>query len=180
MSYTDTYIVFGVLLLAFGSCYLLKAQLGWINIKNLAPFAQIKPSFVILYEESNSSNKQNKLSDSSKVLLSKKGSVVNPELIGINELKNQFINNLNQEIYAPVTGISDLTMLLLINYNYLTESQKRGQLRTIIKSSERLEYLVSSVLDLSRLSSHHSSLNLPTINLSEKLQEIMQAYKELP
>jgi len=178
MSYTDTYIVFSGLLLAFGSCYLLKEQLGWVNIKNLASFAQKKPSFTILYEDSNSSNKQTKLADSSRVLLSKERRVANSEPIGTNELKKQFINNLNQEIYAPFTGISDLTQSLLVNYNYLTELQKRDLLRTIIKSSERLEYLVSSVLDLSRLSSHHSSLNTPNINLSEKLQEIMQAYKD--
>jgi len=101
------------------------------------------------------------------------------ELIKLQEIKNEFLQNLEHEAHTPITGITSMGQVLYQSYDKLTEEQRRNAIKGIAQSSERLTSLVNNLIDLSKLKSLHYQLNKDKINLSDlvlKRLEICQKF----
>jgi len=95
------------------------------------------------------------------------------------ELKQEFLRNLEHEARTPITGISSLGQVLWENYDKLNETQRRQATHDIAKSSERLNSLISNLLDLSKLSRLNYELKIEDINFSELIYERVKICKKL-
>lgn len=95
------------------------------------------------------------------------------------ELKQEFLRNLEHESRAPITGISSMGQVLWDNYDKLSEKQKREATKNIAQSSERLNSLVSNILNLSKLSCLNYQLKLKDIDISELVYERVKICKKL-
>lgn len=95
------------------------------------------------------------------------------------ELKQEFLRNLEHESRTPITGISSMGQVLWDNYDKLSEQQRRQGVKDIAKSSERLNSLISNILDLSKLSGLNYQLNIEDINFSELVYERVKTCKKL-
>ncbi len=95
------------------------------------------------------------------------------------ELKQEFLRNLEHEARTPITGISSMGQVLWDNYDKLSEQQRRQGVKDIAKSSERLNSLVSNILNLSKLSGLNYQLNIEDINFSELVYERVKICKKL-
>jgi len=95
------------------------------------------------------------------------------------ELKQEFLRNLEHESRTPITGISSMGQVLWDNYDKLSEQQRRQGVKDIAKSSERLNSLVSNILNLSKLSGLNYQLNIEDINFSELVYERVKICKKL-
>jgi signal transduction histidine kinase len=95
------------------------------------------------------------------------------------ELKQEFLRNLEHEARTPITGISTMGQVLWENYDKLNESQRRQATKDIAKSSERLNSLVSNILNLSKLSGLNYQLKIDDINFSELVYERVKICKKL-
>jgi signal transduction histidine kinase len=101
------------------------------------------------------------------------------ELIKLQELKNEFLRNLEHETRTPITGITSLGQVLWDNYDKFNEEQRRNATRAIAKSSERLTSLVNNLIDLSKLESLHYKLNKLEVNLSELVLKRLEICQKL-
>ena len=101
------------------------------------------------------------------------------EIERLQSLKTEFINNINHEARTPLVGITSLGTALLASYDDLQESQRRGFIQQIAENSDRLESLVESIIDLSKLRSLSFCLRIKEVNLSELIHHRIESYKKL-
>ena len=104
---------------------------------------------------------------------------IDEELKKSDEVKNEFLRNLQHEAHTPIVGITTMGQVLFENYDKLTEEQRRKGLKEISKSSERLSTLVNNMIDVSKLSSLNYVLNKTLINLSDLIYDRLDHCKKL-
>lgn len=101
------------------------------------------------------------------------------ELIKLQELKNEFLRNLEHEAHTPITGITSMGQVLWEGYDKLTEEQRREGIHNIAKSSERLTSLVDNLIDLSKLENFNYKLNRSKINLGNLIYKRLEICQKL-
>ncbi len=101
------------------------------------------------------------------------------EMQNLINLKNEFLRNLNHEIQTPVTGITSMGQGLLESYDKLTDEQRKEAIAIIAQSSERFNSYTNNILDLSKLTSLNFKLDLSKVNLSDFVQDRLEACKKL-
>ena len=101
------------------------------------------------------------------------------ELHKSNDLKHEFLRNLQHEAHTPITGITSMGQVLWENYDKLTEKQRRQATKDISDSSMRLSSLIDSLIDLSKLSSMTYALNRTKVDLSVLLAQRIEACKRM-
>jgi len=95
------------------------------------------------------------------------------------ELKQEFLRNLEHEARTPITSISTMGSILHESYDKLSEKQRRNAIKDIAESSERLNSLISNILDLSKLSGLNYQLNITDIDFSELVYERVKICRKL-
>lgn len=103
----------------------------------------------------------------------------NQEIDKLTELKYEFLRNIEHEAKTPITGITNLAEMLWLEYDNISESEKRKTMQMIAISAERLKSFISNFIDLSQLSSLTYKLKNREINLSTLLQSRFEICKKL-
>ncbi len=73
------------------------------------------------------------------------------EITKLNEIKQEFLRNIEHEAKTPIAGIINLVEALLMNYDKLPEEKRGSTIEMITSSGERLKSLVLNFIDLSSL-----------------------------
>lgn len=94
----------------------------------------------------------------------------------LNELKNQFILNVNHELRSPLTVISGYLSLLLEKQERLDQATRAGFLKNALRSCEELQRLTNDVLDTMVLSNQKESLRIEDIALSNAVRETVASF----
>ena len=95
----------------------------------------------------------------------------NNELKKLNNLKSEFVSIVSHELRTPLTSIRGYASLLLTErLGSLTEQQKNS-VKVITDEGERLSKLINNLLDLSKLESGKTTLNLEEVNLISLIKE---------
>lgn len=105
--------------------------------------------------------------------------VANKELTRLNAIKSEFVSTISHELRTPLTSI--------IGYLSLLESKKLGTLNSkqfesvqiLISEARRLASLINDILDLSRLESGKSSLELTYFSVDDLIRKVIQIMKPL-
>lgn len=94
-------------------------------------------------------------------------------------LKTEFLNNISHEVRTPMTGITSMGQVLYEEYDNLSEEKRKECIRDIAKSSDRLQSLMTNILDLSALTSLKLELNLRKVDLGELVKNRLEHCKKM-
>lgn len=86
------------------------------------------------------------------------------------KLKSSFLANISHEIRTPMNGISGFCELLAKSTN-LTEKQQK-YISIIIKSSRQLLHIVEDIMDMSKLQTQQTKLNVSALHINKIMDEI--------
>ncbi len=90
-------------------------------------------------------------------------------------LKTEFLAKMSHEIRTPLNGVLGGTQILLNGYKI--GKNEKNILEIIFKSAENLKNTINEILDLSKFKEKKIIINESRFNLSEMIQEIIEAFK---
>jgi signal transduction histidine kinase len=94
----------------------------------------------------------------------------------LNELKNQFILNVNHELRSPLTVVSGYLSLLLDKHERFDRTAQVGFLKNALRSCNELQTLTNDVLDTMELSGQKETLRLENIAVSDVARETVASF----
>lgn len=98
------------------------------------------------------------------------------QLRQLNSLKDEFVSTMSHELRTPLTSMS-LAIRMLRQPGLPTERQAK-YLDILDQQCSQEINLVNDLLKLQELESHKASLNLETIDLKSKIDDLAQSFKE--
>ncbi len=99
------------------------------------------------------------------------------ELLGVDEMKTNFLANVSHELRTPLTSIRSFSELLLA---YEDDAAVHKEFLRIINSeSERLTRLVNDVLDITKIEAGHMDWQMTTLHLPELLRDSARTFGPL-
>ena len=100
------------------------------------------------------------------------------EISKVDQLKNELIANVSHDLRTPLTMIKAYAEMIR-DLSGNNPEKREEHLGVIIEESDRLTALVNSLLELSKLQSKNSELNLQKFSSLEFLNGVMEAYSML-
>jgi PAS domain S-box-containing protein len=98
--------------------------------------------------------------------------------VEVDRLKSEFVATVSHELRTPMTAIKGYTEILMMGATGpLNESQRRF-LKIVKDNSDRLGLLVNDLLDISRIESGQTRLNLDVVEIPKVLAEVAAALRE--
>ena len=92
------------------------------------------------------------------------------ELTQANKAKNEFLSVVSHELRTPLTSLTGFVCVLLEEEAGAVNPQQKRFLTIIKQSADRLNVLISDLLDISRIESGRLNLHMCSFSLSELLQ----------
>ncbi len=97
--------------------------------------------------------------------------------VEIDRLKSEFVATVSHELRTPMTAIRGYTEMLMMDAAGPLNDEQRRFLKIVKGNSDRLELLVSDLLDISRLESGQIRLNLDVVELPDLLEEVADSLR---
>lgn len=94
----------------------------------------------------------------------------------LNELKNQFILNVNHELRSPLTVVSGYLSLLLDKQRYIDQEAQESYLKSAMRRCIELQTLTNDVLDSLLLSSDKELLQIEGILIANIAREVVEHF----
>ncbi|MHB8895052.1 MAG: sensor histidine kinase [Candidatus Geothermincolia bacterium] len=89
---------------------------------------------------------------------------LNEELVGINKELNDFAYVISHDLKAPLRGIGSLASWLATDYDDVLDSQGKEQLHLLLDRAKKMESLIESVLQYSRIGRVRESMERVDLN----------------
>ncbi|TAF66286.1 MAG: histidine kinase [Cytophagales bacterium] len=102
----------------------------------------------------------------------------NAKLKKMDKLKDDFISTITHELRTPITSIKAFSEILVDNTD-LEEDEQQHFLHTIIRETNRMERLISQVLDLEKLQSGNASLHFSCFNIHMLIKDCLDTLKQI-
>ncbi len=99
--------------------------------------------------------------------------------VEVDRLKSEFVATVSHELRTPMTAIKGYVDILLMGAAGPLTEQQRQFLNTVKSNTERLNLLVSDLLDISRIEAGHISLIKEEIDLGKLIQEVVAEVKRI-
>lgn len=100
------------------------------------------------------------------------------EMKNIDELRKDLIANVSHDLKTPLTMIKAYAEKVR-DLSYKDKEKREKDLNVIIEESERLNGLVNDLLDLSKLESGTSKLEIEEYNLIDQIKDVLKRYEIL-
>jgi PAS domain S-box-containing protein len=97
--------------------------------------------------------------------------------VEIDRLKSEFVATVSHELRTPMTAIRGYVEILMMGAMGPLNDDQRRFLKIVMDNSDRLEMLVSDLLDISRMESGQIRLNLDVVEIPELLEEIADSLR---
>jgi len=94
----------------------------------------------------------------------------------LNELKNQFILNVNHELRSPLTVVSGYLSLLLDKQRHFGQEAQETYLKSAMRGCIELETLTNDVLDSLMLSNDDEHLQMEDIAIASIVSEVVEHF----
>ncbi len=101
----------------------------------------------------------------------------NEELLNAIRLKDEFLNNVGQELRTPLTNMK--TALTLLNSPSLKPPQKQRYMDLLVKECDRQSSLITSLLDLVSLDQMAEQTTIQALRLSDVVPGVVSTYQPL-
>ncbi|GLV57945.1 hypothetical protein KDH_47800 [Dictyobacter sp. S3.2.2.5] len=94
----------------------------------------------------------------------------------LNEIKDQFLQNVNHELRTPLTAIYGYLELLLEHEDQLDQDMRTAFLQHAMQSCDELQLLVNNVLDTMGVEKQRQSLYIEQIVVRDILFEVLERF----
>ncbi len=101
----------------------------------------------------------------------------NLELEKINDAKSQFLSVVSHELRTPLTSIIAYAELLERNTQGNMNEKEIAQAKIINKSAMHLKFLISDLLDVSRIESGNLSLEMSRFEIAEVISDVVDQFE---
>ncbi len=101
----------------------------------------------------------------------------NLELEKINDAKSQFLSVVSHELRTPLTSIIAYAELLERNVRGNLNDKETTQAKIINKSAMHLKFLISDLLDVSRIESGNLSLEMSTFEIGHVIDDVVDQFE---
>ncbi|MCY7276363.1 MAG: histidine kinase [Phormidesmis sp. CAN_BIN44] len=101
----------------------------------------------------------------------------NEELLTAIRLKDEFLNNVGQELRTPLTNMK--TAMTLLNSPNLKAPQKQRYMDLLVKECDRQSSLITSLLDLVSLDQMAEQTTIQSLKLSDVVPGVVSTYQPL-
>lgn len=101
---------------------------------------------------------------------------IEEELRQLNEAKSNFVSTVSHELRTPLTSIKSLTEVLLQDMESLPEENVRNNLNIINEECDHLSDLISSVLELQKLSAGKLEIEFEPISLAQVTRQVTRLF----
>ena len=88
-------------------------------------------------------------------------------------IKNEFLNNISHEVRTPISGVVNISELLVDNWPQYSEEERYSNMKVVARSGKRLLMLMNNILDLSKFESGKMSISIAPGNLEELIREMV-------
>ncbi len=88
-------------------------------------------------------------------------------------IKTDFLNNISHEVRTPISGVVNLSELLLENWYESSDSERYKNMKIVAQSGKRLLMVMNSILDLSKFTSGRMDMKMSEGSLEESLREMI-------
>jgi len=92
----------------------------------------------------------------------------------LNQLKDQFILNVNHELRTPLTAVYGYLELLLQHHEHIDAETHEIFLRNAMYSCEELQLLVNNVLDAMQISTETTALTLEELVVADVVHDVLR------
>lgn len=103
--------------------------------------------------------------------------IQNEELLTAIRLKDEFLNNVGQELRTPLTNMK--TAMTLLNSPNLKAPQKQRYMDLLVKECDRQSSLITSLLDLVSLDQMAEQTTIQSLKLSDVVPGVVSTYQPL-
>lgn len=94
-------------------------------------------------------------------------------------IKNEFLNNISHEVRTPISGVVNISDLLVDNWNKYSEEERFENMKIVAQSGKRLLMLMNNILDLSKFESGKMDMNIKNANLAQLVRDMVRECREL-
>jgi PAS domain S-box-containing protein len=101
---------------------------------------------------------------------------VNNDLIRADRVKNEFLATVSHELRTPLTSIKSFSEILKDDLETIELQTQRKYLSIIDKESDRLERLISNILDLQKMDESEAIWRDMDINVIEEVQSAVESF----
>ncbi len=98
--------------------------------------------------------------------------------VEVDRLKSEFVATVSHELRTPMTAIKGYTEILMMGATGPLNDAQRQFLNIVKDNSDRLGLLVNDLLDISRIESGQTRLNLDVVDIHKLLEEIAAGLRE--
>lgn len=102
----------------------------------------------------------------------------NEQLRHMDVLKDEFLYTVTHELRTPLTSIRALSEIIHDNPD-MEDDMRQHYLASIVRETERLTHLISSVLNLERYESGRQKLHIESVHLNKLLQDVVASVQPL-
>ncbi len=96
--------------------------------------------------------------------------------VELDELKNEFVSTVSHELRTPMTSIKGYVDLLLMGAAGQMSATQEHYLQVIQNNADRLHMLVNDLLDISRIETGKTQLDLQPNNISTLVDQIVEGH----
>lgn len=94
--------------------------------------------------------------------------------VQVDRLKSEFVANVSHELRTPMTSIKGYVEIMLMGATGDLSPQQRHFLEIVRSNTQRLSVLVNDLLDISRMESGRTTLNLQPVDLREVANDVIE------
>ncbi len=98
--------------------------------------------------------------------------------VEIDRLKSEFVATVSHELRTPMTAIRGYVEIMMMDAMGPLNDAQRRFLKIVKDNSDRLELLVSDLLDISRMESGQIRLNLDVVEIPDLLEEVAESLRQ--
>lgn len=98
------------------------------------------------------------------------------ELKVADQMRRELVANVSHDLRTPLATLQGYIETVLIKENQYSKQERRQYLEIAIKHCQRLNKLVSELLELAKLESTQMKINLEPFNLQELAQDVAQKF----
>jgi len=102
----------------------------------------------------------------------------NEQLRHMDVMKDEFLYTVTHELRTPLTSIRALSEIIHDNPD-MDEETRQHYVSSVVKETERLTHLITSVLSLERYESGRQKLHIQSVHLNQLLQEVTNSLQPL-
>jgi PAS domain S-box-containing protein len=98
------------------------------------------------------------------------------QAVEVDRMKSEFVSTVSHELRTPMTSVKGYAELMLMGATGSISDEQKRYLEVISSNADRMSELVNDLLDISRIESGKTTLDLQPVNLGQIIDELVEGH----